>query len=133
MADILEHYFLGLQIKSNCVHLSESGFVVITSQYYTMCFTCQAGTCGTTATEAYESEFTCHLSCQSKEPSLAIMSTIGRMSAQAVCTKHHRVLREGEGECGKDKRDIKKGDSCIGSTSQIPSLMAIRNGRITFS
>lgn len=28
MADILEPYFLGLQIKSNCVHLSESGFVV---------------------------------------------------------------------------------------------------------
>lgn len=108
-------------------------FQVITSQSYTMCFTCQSGTCGTTATEAYESEFTCHLSCQSKEPSPAIMSTMGRMSTQVLRRKHHRVLREGEGERAKDKRDIKKEDSFIGSTLQIPSLMARRNGRITFS
>ena len=28
MADILEPYFLGLQVKINLIHLSESGFVV---------------------------------------------------------------------------------------------------------
>lgn len=67
-----------------------------------------------------------------RSPSLAIMSTMGRMSTQALRTKHHRVLREGEGERAKDKRDIKKEDSFIGSTLQIPSLMARRNGRITF-
>lgn len=44
--------------------------------------------------------------------------------------KHHRV-RTGGGSVEKT-RDIRKGDSWIDSTSQVPSLMATRNGRITF-